>query len=81
MPKTVQLSDAAYRTLTLCKRGNESYSDVVLRLAGEKKDIASLQRLGPTLAGYDYGEARRKMDAADRERWEDLEKRRKPRHP
>lgn len=34
MTQVVQLSDDAYRRLTNAKRPGESYSDVVLRLAG-----------------------------------------------
>ena len=45
MTKMVQLSDQAYLRLRNMKRGNESFSDVVLRLTG------NLRPKVPTLSG------------------------------
>lgn len=45
MASTVQLSEEAYKTLTALKRKGESYSDVVLRLASERKDPRRLLEL------------------------------------
>lgn len=36
MSKSIRLSDEAYERLEAHKRGNETFSDVVLRLAGER---------------------------------------------
>ncbi|MGQ0796902.1 MAG: antitoxin VapB family protein [Methanobacteriota archaeon] len=45
MAKTVQLSDEAYARLTAEKGDRESYSDVVLRLTGEKDPMRFVGRL------------------------------------
>ncbi len=45
MAKTVQLSDEAYARLTAEKGDLESYSDVVLRLTGEKDPMRFVGRL------------------------------------
>lgn len=44
MSKNVRLSDAAYERLEAHKREDETFSDVVLRLAGERSllDIAGI---------------------------------------
>lgn len=41
MAKNVALSETAYTTISRLKRKDESYSDVVLRLAGEGKPPVS----------------------------------------
>lgn len=45
MAKTVQLSDQAYARLSAEKGDRESYSDVVLRLTGEKDPMRFVGRL------------------------------------
>jgi len=45
MAKTVQLSDEAHARLAAEKRERESYSDVVLRLTGEKDPLRFVGRL------------------------------------
>lgn len=45
MTKPVQLSDEAYRRLTMTKRPGESFSDVVLRLT-RRGSLSSLSGLG-----------------------------------
>lgn len=72
MPKTVQLSDEAYGLLTALKRPGESYSDTVKRLAVGRKDPRGLLKLGPSWPGYDFDEVKRKMDEADRKRYEEI---------
>lgn len=56
MPRTVQLSDDAYATLTALKRSGESFSDTVKRLAAERKDLNALRDLRKIqrVPGYDY---------------------------
>lgn len=66
MPKTVQLSDEAYATLASMKRQGESFSEVVKRLASERKDPRRLLHLTPPDPSWDYEDFRKKMDAADR---------------
>lgn len=51
MPKTVQLSNAAYKRLYLLKRSNDSFSDVVNRLVQERKDPSRLRLLSPPSGG------------------------------
>ena len=76
MARSVQLSEQAYATLTALKRKGESYSDVVLRMASERKDPKRLLRLvGRGRATGDEA-FRRKMRDADAERWRILERRR-----
>ena len=55
MTKVVQLSDAAYAHLRSLKRGDESFSDVVLRLT-RRGDLTGLKGL----------RTRREIDAARR---------------
>ena len=45
MAKMVRLSDDAYARLTAKKGERESYSDVVLRLTGEKNPMGFIGRL------------------------------------
>ncbi|MBI4417017.1 MAG: hypothetical protein HY557_08540 [Euryarchaeota archaeon] len=45
MAKTVQLSDEAYARLTSKKGERESYSDVILRMTGEKDPLRFVGRL------------------------------------
>lgn len=54
MPKTVQLSDAAYSTLAALKSPRESFSDTVLRLATERKDPTLLLKLSELRSDIDY---------------------------
>lgn len=53
MARSVHLSEAAYDLLTALKPGGESNSDVVLRLAGERRDPRALLDLGPFREGFD----------------------------
>ena len=46
MTKVVSLSKKAYQTLKDLKRPNESFSDVVLRVAGERKKKSLLEFSG-----------------------------------
>lgn len=62
MTQVVQLSDEAYRRLTNAKRPGESYSDVVLRLAGSG-DLTDLEGLRDPEA---IREAEALVEAADR---------------
>lgn len=68
MPKTVQFSDEAYATLVALKRQGESFSDVVKRLAAERKDPRRLLKLTRPDRDWNYAEVRRKMNAADKRR-------------
>lgn len=68
MPKQVQLSDAAYAALTALKRPDESFSDLALRLAWERKDPTALLRLPPLDPTFDYGRAREESRRVDIER-------------
>lgn len=52
MTKVKSLSEKAYRTLKKLKRSDESFSDVVLRMAGEK-DRKSLLSYAGTWEGDD----------------------------
>ena len=45
MARVVQLSDDAYARLTAKKGERESYSDVVLRLTGERNPMGFIGRL------------------------------------
>ena len=45
MAKVVQLSDEAYAQLSAKKEKRESYSDVILRLTGEKDPLRFVGRL------------------------------------
>lgn len=68
MPKQVQLSDEAYRTLASLKAPGESFSDVVRRLASTGKDLRALKRLGPRLPGWDDERFHRQAAEVDRRR-------------
>jgi len=46
MTKVVSLSNSAYRTLKRLERPNESFSDLVLRMAGERKKRSLLEFAG-----------------------------------
>ena len=72
MPKQVQLSDDAYKTLAALKQPAESFSDTVRRLAAAGKDLRLLRRLGPRMPGWDDSEVHRKGAEADRKRFERL---------
>ena len=72
MPKQVQLSDDAYKTLAALKQPAESFSDTVRRLAAAGKDLRALRRLGPRVPGWDDSEVHRKGAEADRKRIERL---------
>lgn len=66
MPRTVQLSDDAYRTLAALKRPNESFSLTIRRLASGRKDPHALRRLKPVRSDFDLEDLRRRMALADR---------------
>lgn len=72
MPRTVQLSDEAYATLSALKRPGESFSDTVKRLAAAQKDPRALRGLRalPRVKGYDYEKLHRTSAEADRKRLE-----------
>ncbi len=65
MPKQVQLSEDAYRTLAALKEPGESFSDVVRRLATAGKDLGALRGLGPRLPGWDDAAFARETAAID----------------
>jgi len=46
MVKVISLSNAAYQTLKRLKRGNESFSDVVLNLVNKEKKDSLLEFAG-----------------------------------
>lgn len=58
---TISLSDDAYQHLKRLKREDESFSDVVLRLTDQERD---LDRAFGALAGTDFG---RGVEQAQRE--------------
>lgn len=60
MGRLVDLSEEAYALLTALKREEESYSDVVQRLAAERKDPLALKNLSPPRADFDLEELRGK---------------------
>ena len=62
MTKPVQLSDEAYRRLLVTKRPGESFSDVVLRLAGR----GSLIRLRGLRSRTEIDRAERQIAVVDR---------------
>lgn len=68
MARSVHLSEDAYATLTALKGDNESYSDVVLRLAGDRRDPRALLDLPPLRDGFDLAEVRETAREADREK-------------
>jgi len=55
MTKVISLSEKAYGTLKKRKRRDESFSDVVLRLAGEEQRGSLLECAG-TWEGNDIGD-------------------------
>jgi predicted CopG family antitoxin len=66
MTKMVQLSDEAYGRLRALKKGDESFSDVVLRLV-PKGDLRDLRKLGRSRAEIDaHVREIRDIDALDR---------------
>lgn len=72
VPRTVQLSDAAYATLAALKSAGESFSDAVLRLAAERKRPLALLDLPPPDARFDLDALRRLAGDADRARLDAL---------
>jgi len=72
MPRQVQLSDEAYRTLASLKARGESFSEVVQRLAASGKDLRALQGLGPRLQGWDDEKFHRHAAETDRQMLERL---------
>ena len=67
VPKTVQYSDDAYAALAALKRPAESFSDLALRLARERKDPTAMFRLSGLRPGFDPDSLRersRKIDVA-----------------
>ena len=55
MTKAIELSDKAYGKFKKLKRSNESFSDVVLRISGERKE-GSLLRFAGAWKGDDIDE-------------------------
>ncbi|MEE9181712.1 MAG: antitoxin VapB family protein [candidate division NC10 bacterium] len=51
MTKTISLSEEAYRRLKRHKRGKESFSDTVKRLASSRSSLLDLLDLHPELVG------------------------------
>lgn len=72
MAKTVQLSEKAYASLRAHKRPNESFSDVVMRILGERKDPMRLLELPPPAPDFDFDEFDRRMREADERRWKEM---------
>lgn len=68
MAKTVQLSDEAYAQLTTKKGERESYSDVILRLTGEKDPLRFVGRLRIREDFDDIMEAMRRAEVRGRRR-------------
>lgn len=68
MPKQVQLSDTAYAALAALKRPEESFSDLAIRLAWERKDPTALLRLPPLDPSFDYERTRDESRKVDVER-------------
>jgi predicted CopG family antitoxin len=77
MAKQVQLSDAAYRLLKARKRGDESFSDVVLRLARPRGDPMALFGAKLLEPSFDLAEFREESGAVDAARAERVERRRR----
>lgn len=67
MTKLVQLSEEAYRRLRMAKRGQESFSDVILRTfpSGDLANLANM-KFRENLEWYDRWQ--KKIDAMDRPR-------------
>jgi predicted CopG family antitoxin len=76
--KSVQLSDEAYATLKALKQPNESFSDVVKRLASGRKDPRLLKKLPALRKGHDFDRVRAAMRAADAAKFESMFGERKP---
>jgi predicted CopG family antitoxin len=66
MAKMVQLSDEAYRRLRAAKPGNESFSDVVVRLT-QSGDLAGLAALQDAAGIREAQRLRSLIDEVDRE--------------
>jgi predicted CopG family antitoxin len=64
--KTVQLSDEAYARLTAEKADRESYSDVVLRLTGDKGPMRFVGRLKIRADFDEVTATMRRAEARDR---------------
>lgn len=64
MPRSVQLSNAAYALLKSVKEPTESFSDAVTRLASQAKDPRRLRRLR-VRKDFDVAALRRQSRAAD----------------
>ena len=69
MSKSIRLSEEAYERLAAQKREEETFSDVVLRLAGER----SLLELQGILTDEDAASLRAAVDERRERRAEDLE--------
>lgn len=67
--KSIRLSEEAYERLAARKREDETFSDVVLRLAGER----SLLELAGILSDEEADALRDAVDERRRRRAEDLE--------
>jgi predicted CopG family antitoxin len=67
MTKVVSLSKKAYQTLKELKRPNESFSDVVIRIA-ERKQKRSILRFAGTLKDSNIDEVYHSQIKKDRER-------------
>jgi predicted CopG family antitoxin len=70
MSKSIRLSEEAYERLAAHKRDDETFSDVVLRLAGERSllDIAGILDDEEAEALRDAVEERRERRSADLDR-------------
>jgi predicted CopG family antitoxin len=69
MSKSIRLSEDAYERLAAHKRDDETFSDVVLRLAGER----SLLELAGILGDEDADELRDAIDERRQRRQDELE--------
>jgi predicted CopG family antitoxin len=56
MTKVISLSERAYRKLSKVKRPNESFSDTVLRISGERGEKKSLLDFAGSWKGGDIEE-------------------------
>ncbi|MGH2670783.1 MAG: antitoxin VapB family protein [bacterium] len=71
--KLVQLSDEAYRRLSMMKRKGESFSDVVLRTTRTRRGLEELQGTLTKEQAHRSRAMLRKIDALDRQdvkRWQ-----------
>jgi predicted CopG family antitoxin len=71
MSKSIRLSEEAYDRLAAHKRDDETFSEVVLRLAGER----SLLELAGVLSDEDAEALRRAVEERRERRTEELEER------